>query len=114
MKKKVIDRDFEKSNTEVETYESIEELKYPQDSKDAGKTIVYDLKEKQTNDPRIQALFNRSRHNNLSLFKFGREYDELPKRTVWEKCNIHQHFQPNKFRDVQNVYIDKAEMDMIY
>ena len=58
--------DFEKSNTEIETYESIEELKFPQEY-DGGNIILDDLNEKEMNDPRVQAMFKRSRHNNLSL-----------------------------------------------
>ena len=46
-------RDFEKSNTEIETYESMEELKFHQESEDGGIIILYDLKEKEINDPRI-------------------------------------------------------------
>ena len=32
----VNDKDFEKSDTEIETYESIGELKFPQESDDGG------------------------------------------------------------------------------
>ena len=34
------------------------------------------------NDPRVQAMFKRSRHNNLSIFKISQDYYELPKRTI--------------------------------
>ena len=36
----VNDNDFEKSDTEIETYESIEELKFPQDYEDGGIIIL--------------------------------------------------------------------------
>ena len=36
-------KDFRKSNTEIETYESVEELKYPQESEDGGIIILDDL-----------------------------------------------------------------------
>ena len=60
----VNNKDFEKSKIEIETYESIEELKFPQEY-DGGIIIIDDLNEKEMNDPRVQAMFKRSRHNNL-------------------------------------------------
>ena len=41
-----INKDFEKSDTEIETYESIEELKFPQEYEDGVIVILNDLKEK--------------------------------------------------------------------
>ena len=61
-------KDFEKSDTEIETYESIEELKFPQEFDDGGIIILDDLNEKGMNDPRVQAMFERSRQNNSSIF----------------------------------------------
>ena len=48
--------DFGKSDTEIETCESIEELKLPQEFK-SGIIILDDLNEKK-NDPSVQAIFN--------------------------------------------------------
>ena len=31
-------------------------------------------------DPRVQAMFKRSRHNNLSIFIISQDYYELPKK----------------------------------
>ena len=42
----VNNKDFEKSNTEIETYESIEELKFPQEYDDGGNIILDDLNKK--------------------------------------------------------------------
>ena len=42
----VKNEDFEKSVTEIETYESIEELKFPQEYNDVGIIILDDLNEK--------------------------------------------------------------------
>ena len=42
----VNNKDFEKSDTETETYESIEELKLPQEYDDGGIIILDDLKKK--------------------------------------------------------------------
>ena len=39
-------KDFEKSDTEIETNESIEELKFPQENDDGGIIILDDLNEK--------------------------------------------------------------------
>ena len=61
-------KDFDKSETEKETYESIEELTFPQECEDNGILILDDLNENEMNDPRVQAMFKRSRHDNLSKF----------------------------------------------
>ena len=57
---------FEKSDTELESYESIEEIKIPQEF-DGGIVTLDDLDGKEMNDPLVQAMFKRSRHNNLSI-----------------------------------------------
>ena len=49
----VNNKDFEKSDTEIETYESIDELKFPQEYDDGGIIILDDLNEKEMNDPRV-------------------------------------------------------------
>ena len=108
----VNNKDFEKSDTEIETYESIEELEYPQEYGDGGIILLDDLNEKELNDPRVQAMFKRSRHNYLSILIISQDYYELPKRTIRANGNIYHIFKPNNFRDVQNLYQDKASMDM--
>ena len=64
----VNNKDFEKSDSEIETYESIEELKYPQEYENISIIILDDLSEKEINNEKIQAMFKRGRHNNLSIF----------------------------------------------
>ena len=64
------------------------------------------------NDPTVQAMFKRSRHNNLSIFIISQDYYELPKRTIRANGNIYHIFKPNNFRDVQNLHQDKTSMDM--
>ena len=64
------------------------------------------------NAPRVQAMFKRSRHNNLSIFIFSRDYYELPKKTIRAIGNVCPIFKPNNFRDMQNLYQEKASMDM--
>ena len=73
-------KDVEKSDTEIETYESIEEFKFPQEYDDGGIIILDDLNEKEINDARVQAMFKRSRHNNLSIFITSQDYYKLPKK----------------------------------
>ena len=53
----VNNKDFEKSDTEIDTYESIGELKFPQEYEDGGIIILDDLNKKEMNDPRVQAMF---------------------------------------------------------
>ena len=64
------------------------------------------------NDPRVQAMFKRSRHNHLSIFKISQDYYELPKKTIGTNGNIYHIFKPNNFLDVRNIYQDKTSMDM--
>ena len=64
------------------------------------------------NGPREQSRFKRSRHNNFSNFEIIQDYNELTKRTIREYCNIYHIFEPNNFRDVQNLCPDKVSMNM--
>ena len=57
-------------------------------------------------------MFERSRHNILSYFIIFQDYYELPKKTIRTYGNIYRFFKTNNFRDVQNLYQDKAFMDM--
>ena len=110
----VKNQDFQKSDTETKTYESIEELKYPQEYNSDQSIVITldDLNQKQIEDPRDQAMFKRSRHNNKSLFIISQDYYELSRRTKRCNGNFYHIFKPNKFRDVQNLYQDKISMDM--
>ena len=106
------DKDFQKSNIELEVFDNIEELKYPQDYDNDSIFFLDDLNEKEMDDPRVQAMFKRSRHNNLSIFIISQDYYELSKKTIRCNGNIFHLFKPNNFRDVINLYQDKASMDM--
>ena len=108
----VNNKDFEKPDTEIETFDSIEELKFPQEYENKSIIILHDLKEKEINNDKLQAMFKRGRHNNLSVFIISQEYYELPKRNIRANGKIYHIFKPNSFRDVQNLYQDKASMDM--
>ena len=94
-------KDFEKSNTEIETYESIEDLKFPQDYEINSIIILDDLTQKEMDDLRVQAMFKRSRHNNLSIFIISQDYYELSKKTIRCNGNIFHIFKPNNFTDVK-------------
>ena len=78
----VNDKDFAKSSTEIETYVLIEKLKNPQEDEDEGIIILDDLNEKMMEDPRVQAMFKRSRYEKLTVFIISQDYYELPKRTI--------------------------------
>ena len=105
-------KDFEKSNIEIEKFDNIEELRYPQEYENNSIIILDDLNEKEINNDKIQAMFKRGRHNNLSIFIISQDYYELPKRTIRANGNIYHIFKPNTFLDVRNIYQDKGSMDM--
>ena len=71
-----------------------------------------DLYEKEINNPRVQAMFKRSRHKKLSIFIFSQDYYDLPKKTSRANGKIYHIFKPNKYIDKLNLYEDKARMDM--
>ena len=108
----VNNKDFQKSDTEIETYESIEELKFPQEYENVSIIILDDLNQKEMDDPRVQAMFKRSRHNNLSIFIISQDYNELSKKIIRCNGNFFQIFKPNNYRDVLNLYQDKSSTDM--
>ena len=108
----VNNKDFEKSDTEIETFDNVEELKLPQKHENNSIITLDDLNQKQMDDPRVQAMFKRSRHNNLSIFIISQDYYELSEKTIRCNGNIFHMFKPNNFRDVLNLYQDKSSMDM--
>ena len=108
----VNNKDFEKSDNKIETYESIEELKFLQEYDDRGTIILDDLNEKELNDPRVKAMFKRSRQIKLSIFIISQDNYELPQETMRINGNIYHLFKPNNFLDVRMIYQDQASMDM--
>ena len=105
-------KDFQKSNIEIETFDNIDDLKDPQEYEDNSIIILDDLNQKEMDDSRVQAMFKRSRHNNLSIFIISQDYYELSKKTIRCNGNIFHIFKTNNFLDVRNLYQDKASMDM--
>ena len=87
-------------------------MKFPQEYEINDIIISDDLNQKERDDSRVQAMFKRSRHNNLSIFIVSKEYYELSKKTIRCNGNIFHIFKPNNFRDVLNLYQDKSSMDM--
>ena len=73
-----------------------------------------DLNEKETNDPRVQAKFKRSRHNNLSTFIISQDYYELPKRTFRADSNIYHILKRSTYSDGHILDQDKSSMDMTF
>ena len=108
----VYNKDFEKSNTEIETYEPIEKPRFRQDYESNSIIMLDNLNEKEINNDKIHAIFKRGRHNILYLFIISQDYYELPKRTIRANGNINHIFKPNIFSDVRNIYQNKASMDM--
>ena len=108
----VKNKDLEKSDTEIETFDNIENLKFPQEYENNSIIILDDLNQKEMDDPRVQAMFKRSRRNFLSIFIISQDYYELSKKTIRCNGNIFHIFKPNTFRDVLNLYQDKSSTDM--
>ena len=105
----VNNKDFQKFDTEIETYENIEDLKFPQGYENTSIFILDDLNQKEMDDSTVQAMFKRSRHNNLSIFIISQDYYDLSKKTIRCNGNIYHIFKPNNFRDVINLYQDKLQ-----
>ena len=79
----VNDRDSAKSKTGIGTFESIEELKYPE-IYDPIFPIAFtsdELNEKEKKDPRAQAMLKRSSYNNISILIISQKVYGLPKNT---------------------------------
>ena len=112
IEEEINNKDFQKSDTEIETFDNIEDLKFPQEYENNSIIILDDLNEKEINNDKIQAMFKRGRHNNLSIFIISQDYYELPKKTIRANGNIFHLFKPNNFLDIRNIYQDKASMDM--
>ena len=87
-------------------------MKFPQEYENNSIIILDDLNQKEMDDPRVQAMFKRSRHNNLSIFIISQDYYELSKKTIRCNGNIFLIFKRSNFRDVLNHYQDKSSMDM--
>ena len=72
----------------METFDSMEELKFPQEQETNSIIILDDLTEKEINKEKIQAMFKRGSHINLSIFIISQDYYKIPKRTICANANI--------------------------
>ena len=100
----VDNKDFQKSDTEIEAFDNLEELNYAQEYKNKRNIKRDNLNEKEIKNDKIQAMFKRGHHNNFPIFIISQDYYELPKGTIRANENIYQIFKPNIFLDVRNVY----------
>ena len=106
--------DFEQSHIECENYENIDELKNAQEyDSDIHNVIIFDdLNKKQLEDERIQMLFKRGRHNNISVFVITHGFYELPKDTIRENSSIIHHFITNNFSNIECIHKQLSSTDM--
>ena len=71
-----------------------------------------DSNQEEMNNLRLQAMFKGFGNNYLFIYIISKDFYELPKKTIRAKGNINQIFKPNNYRDVQNLYQDKASTEM--
>ena len=60
-------------------------MNFTQECENYSIFILDDLNQNEMIDPRVQALFKRSRHNNLSILTIIQDYYQLSKKTI--RCN---------------------------
>ena len=108
------DEDFESSQIECESYDNIDELKNAQEYEPDKHNVIIldDLNKEQLNDKRVQMLFKRGRHNNLSVFVITHGFYELPKDTIRENSSIIHHFITNNFANVECIHRQLSSTDM--
>ena len=109
------DEDFESSHIECESHENIDELKNPQDYDPNIHNVIIldDLNKQQLNDEKVQMLFKRGRHNNLSIFVVTHGFYELPKDTIREISSIIHHFITNNFANVECLHRQLISTDLL-
>ena len=108
----VNDKNIEKSDCEMETFGSIEEIKYPQEcNSDQPIVIILDDLNQKMDDSRVQTMFKRRRHNHISVFIISQYYFELSKTIIRANGNVDHIFKLNNYRKIQNICRDKAGMD---
>ena len=103
----IIDKDIEKSNTEIEKNENIEGLNFPQEYEDWVINNLDVSNEEQMNDSRVQTSLKRSRHIRFYIFIFSQDYYQLPEKTIRANGKMYHIFKPNSFRDSKNSFNTK-------
>ena len=110
----VQDEDFISSEIEIEFYDNIDEMKDANeyDSDKNNVIILDDLSKDQINDKKVQMLFKRGRHNNISAFVISHGIYELPKDTIRENSNIIQLFATNTYCNVECIHRQLCSTDL--
>ena len=110
----VNDEDFITSEIEIEFYDNIDEMKDANeyDSEKHNVIILDDLSKDQLNDKKVQMLFKRGRHNNISVFVISHGFYELPKDTIRENSNIIHHFVTNNYCNVECIHRQLCSTDL--
>ena len=90
-------------------------MKDPQEYESDIHTVIIldDLNKQQLQDPRVQMLIKRGRHNNLSTFVISHGFYELPKDTIRENSSIIHHFITKNFANVECIHRQLASTDMV-
>ena len=82
----------------------MKKLKNPEKMKTKVMFFLDYLNGNEMNIVRVEAMFERSRHNSLFSFIISRHSYELPKKIIRANKKIYLNFKSNNFGDVQNLY----------
>ena len=110
----VKDEDFVTSEMECEAYDNIDEMRDANeyDSEKHNIIILDDLSKDQLNDKKVQMLFKRGRHNNISVYDISHGFYELPKDTIRENSNIIHLFITNNYCNVESIHRQLCSTDL--
>ena len=110
----VNDEDFVSSEIEIEFYDNIDEMKDANeyDSEKHNVIILDDLSKDQLNDKKVQMLFKRGRHNNISVFVISHGFYQWPKDTITENSNIIHLFITNNYCNVESIHRQLCSTDL--
>ena len=70
----VTNKDVENSLTEIETFDNIEDLKFPQEYENNSIIILDDLNQKKWTILEYRQCLKDQRHNNMSIFIISQDY----------------------------------------
>ena len=90
-------------------------MKDPQEYESDIHTLIIldDSNKHQLQDPRVQIIFKRGRHNNVSIFVLSHGFYELPKDTIRENSTITHHFITNNIANVECIHRQLSSADML-
>ena len=101
----VNDKIFEKLEREIETFETKDETKYPQNYKSDCLIFINIVELNELDKKILQALFRRSRHNYMSILTFSQEYCKLPKKLL-ELIESYVKFSNQTFSEMFRIPIN--------